>query len=121
MVKVQESGEINNVKRSLNAFAPDLLTDAYIKAIADRRKAEQDRKVAYNVALITIKANTPNITDKIAMAQAEHDPKVESADAQVIEAQGREISAKLKREDHYERNGNIKKIANLIEAEMKLI
>lgn len=121
MTKIIENAELNTVKKFLTELYPDQLTADYVQATMDRRNAENARSIAYNVALLKLKAGDTKMTDGMAKINAENDPAVITADAKIIEAEGREIKSRLMREDYFEKNSNIKKIAGLVEAEMKLV
>jgi hypothetical protein len=105
--------DIDKLIENLNNFDPDEATDKVIDTSNELLIAENDLKVARAVVFIREKNAEGKPTDKLVEAKVESDENVKLKTNEVIRTEGNYLSAKLKREDLYEKYQRDKKIADL--------
>lgn len=115
----KESTDTGGIKSKLIAFDPSSKTSELIKALRGFREAEQEtKKERAKKFLIFKNPKEGKISDGTANEMIEDDKEVQSLEGKLIIAEGQYISAKLSREDYYEVNNDIKKLADIEMLEM---
>lgn len=105
--------DIKDLTEKLESFDPTQATENLVEAQVILERMEQRLKVERAKKWIIEKNAEGKPTDKLVEAKIDDDKTIQGLEDNIIIAQGDYLSAKLKREDLYEKHNSNKKIADL--------
>ena len=97
----------------IEGFAPEKLTETLITASENLDLAKQNLKVTRALVFIVEKNKEGKPTEGMVNAQIEINKDVQLQTAEVIRREGEYLSAKLNRDDYFEKHQSYKKQADL--------
>ena len=116
MVEVLEIGDIKN---RLIAFDPGQYKHDLTDTLVVYRQVEQKLKEERAKKFLTFKNTGEKTTDGLVKEMVEADKSVQKLEGELIQAEGKYISAKMAREDYFEINADIKKLAEIVMLELQ--